>query len=193
MCKDTSSTASLEDKPISNISNMRISQFRLFTFTASCPEVGVSRINTAHLFPSKAPAAWERRGSGSRGYETHSLGVKSVLCFQAVLFMMQTYHFSPTLKLCRVIYLGWRCVTVAALTDREHLGHVIVLCEVSKFEYTCKYSNPLDKCQYLWAAPKHCDRGIQVRIGFYCTGNVFCVAERIWGLRDIHLFYIVEL
>lgn len=37
---------------------------------------------------------------------------------------------------------------VAALPDRKHLGHVIVI-EISEFEYTCKYTNPLDECQYL--------------------------------------------
>lgn len=71
---------------------MRISQFRLFTSTAACPEVCVSRINTAHLSALKVSAAGKMRGSGSRGYKTHSLGVKSVFCFQPALLRMQAYH-----------------------------------------------------------------------------------------------------
>lgn len=46
------------------------------------------------------------------------------------------------------IYAGVVLRLQPSQTD-THLGHVIVLCEVSELEYTCKYSNPLDKRQDL--------------------------------------------
>lgn len=169
---------------------MRISQFSLFTFT--CPEVWVSRINAAHPSASKAPAAWERRGSSSRGYKSHSLGGKCAFCFQGALLRTETYHdrtvrvFSSTLK---PVYLRWRLCNGCS-PHRQNTFGTALLCFCG-FEYTCKYNNLLDKCQCLWAAPNPCDGGIQGIIlffFFYCTRNVFCVVERFWCLRDIRLF-----
>lgn len=130
-------------------------------------EVYASRINTAHLSPSKAPRQPERcEDAALEAVQPPHFCCKSVFCLQATLLRTQTCFW-----LCKTShdtdtetvlvpsrkpwgYLFMLLFWCAALTKGKQLGHVVILCEVS--ECTCKYSNPLGKCRYLCSPETLC-------------------------------------
>lgn len=126
---------------------MHVSHFRPFAFTAARPEVCVSRINTAHLSPLEGP-----RSRGDARIRLQTLQQPQFGCKIHGLLSSRVAQDADIVtqiaQLSCYLFTLMLCYAFSALTDRKHLGRVIVI-EVSELEYTCKYTDPLDKCQYL--------------------------------------------
>lgn len=135
-----------------------------------------SRRYNPHIFAVNLCSAWKPRCSGHR----HAFD------FARLLMTQIRRWFLYQLGKCWVIYLCFCCVVQASQKENSWDMSLLFVRYLSSSAHVNTATRLVNAG--ISAARKHCVGGIQVKILYYCSGNVVCVTEQFWGPREIWLF-----